>query len=138
MVSVLDLILVAAWAGSVSWVNHDVSRRLRTSGQQRLALAGALLLPLAGPLLYLLLRPPDSLLDRRERRLFRRLIEEELAFAERCYACRAEVRPDFACCPACGEKVRERCRSCSEPLRLHWRVCPRCETPVKARVGLAA
>jgi hypothetical protein len=138
VVSVLDLLLVAAWAGSVSWINHDGRRRLRTPGQQRLALAGALLLPVGGVLLYLLLRPPDSLLDRRERRVFRRLIEEELGLAERCYACRAEVRPDFVCCPACGEKLRERCGSCSEPLRLHWRICPRCKTPVKKQVGLAA
>jgi hypothetical protein len=138
VVSVLDHLLVAAWAGSASWVNHDARRRLRTPGQHRLALGSALLFPVGGVLLYLLLRPPDSLLDRRERRVFRRLIEEEFGFAERCYACRAEVRPDFVCCPACGEKLRERCRSCAEPLRLHWRICPRCETSVKTQVGLAA
>jgi hypothetical protein len=134
----LDLLLVAAWVGSASWINHDARRRLRTPGQHRLALGSALLFPVGGALLYLLLRPPDSLLDRRERRAFRRLIEEELGLAERCYTCRSEVRPDFVCCPGCGEKLRERCRSCSQPLRLHWRICPCCETPVKTRVGLAA
>jgi hypothetical protein len=136
--TILDVLLVAAWVGSASWVNHDVRRRLRTPGQHRLALGSALLFPVGGALLYLLLRPPDSLLDRRERRAFRRLIEEELGLAERCYTCRSEVRPDFVCCPGCGEKLRERCRSCSQPLRLHWRICPCCETPVKTRVGLAA
>lgn len=137
MVTPVDLFLVAVWAGSVSWIHHDARRRLRTSGQVRLALAGALVLPVGGLLLYLLVRPTESLLDRRERRVFRRLVEEELDLAERCYTCRAEIRPDFVCCPACGEKLRERCPSCSAPLRLHWRVCPRCETAV-TQVGLAA
>jgi hypothetical protein len=138
VVTILDVILVAAWAGSLSWIRHDARRRLRTAAQVRLALASGLVFPVGGLLLYLLLRPPELLLDRRERRVFRRLIEEELGLAERCYACRAEVRPDFVCCPGCGEKLSERCRSCSEPLRLHWRICPRCKTPVKKQVGLAA
>lgn len=138
VVTLLDVLLLTVWAGSVSWIHHDARLRLRTRAQQRLAFAGALALPLAGPLLYLLLRPAETLGDRRERRVFRRLVEEELGLAERCYACRAELRPEFLCCPACGEKARDRCRSCSAALRLHWRVCPHCQTPVKARVGLAA
>lgn len=124
--------------GSAAWARHDARRRLRTPEQVRLALAAVLVLPLGGLLLYLLLRPPDSLLDRRERRLFRRLVEEELGPADRCLTCRAEIRPEFVCCPECGEPVGERCRSCSAPLRLHWRICPRCETPVETRASLAA
>jgi hypothetical protein len=82
----LGLLLAAVWGASLAWIHRDARGRLRTRGQLRLAAAAGLVFPVGGLFLYLLLRPPESVLDRRERRLYRRLLEEELARAE----CRAE------------------------------------------------
>lgn len=117
------------WLASAAWVSWDARRRLRSERGARLVTGGALALPIAGLLLYLLVRPADSLVDRRERRLRRRLLEMELEAAERCLVCRTEVRPEFRCCPGCGEEVGVRCTSCGAVLRFGWCVCPHCEAP---------
>jgi hypothetical protein len=134
--STLVLVAGAAWLGAAAWVAWDARRRLRSEAHARLAALGVLLMPVAGIFLYLLLRPQESLLERRERRAVRRLLELELDGGERCLVCRTPVRPEFRCCPGCGELVGTPCSGCGEPLRFGWTMCPHCVTPVTAPAHL--
>lgn len=125
------LVLGGLWLASVAWISWDARRRLRGPRQIRLAVIGGAVMPVIGLFLYLCFRPPESLLERRERRLVRRLLELELEDGERCLVCRTPVRAGFRCCPGCGEQLGGRCSGCGEPLRLGWQLCPHCETPAE-------
>jgi hypothetical protein len=134
--SVFLLCFGGLWIASTAWVLWDAKRRLRSERQVKLAVGATIGLPLAGLFLYVLVRPGESVLERRERRAFRRLIELELAAAERCLVCRTEIRPEFRCCPGCGEEVGSSCGGCGSMLRFGWSVCPHCEAPVTAPLPL--
>lgn len=132
------LTLAGLWGGSVAWTARDARGRLRRLEHVRAVALLALALPGAGVLLYLCLRPAESALERRERRALRRLLEAELHAAERCLLCRTEVRPEYRCCPGCGEELGAPCAGCGAPLRIGWQACPRCEAPAIAPSRLHA
>ena len=120
--------LVVAWLASAYWVFRDVRARTRDPRRARLATAiGAV--PVGGLVVYLCVRPAETLAERRERRLARRLFEAELDPGDRCLACRTPLRPEFLCCPGCGESLRRPCEGCGQPLAYTWSVCPHCEAP---------
>jgi hypothetical protein len=120
---------VVVWLGLAFWTNRDARRRMRDP--LLIGTATALgLVPYVGPLIYLLLRPPETLADVRERDLGLRALEERLAErALRCPVCRAEVEADFRVCPICTTRLKEVCTQCSAPLERLWQVCPACATP---------
>ena len=124
------LTLFGLWVGSAMWLYGDARRRL-TPGRGPAALfAAALALPFAVPLLYACLRPKESALDRRERELTRRLLEQLRDEGERCLLCRTPIEPDFLRCPGCGDELRRPCPGCRAPLSLHWSACPLCASDV--------
>ncbi len=121
-------LVAGAWLAPAAWVAADA--RARGSHLGRIGL-----LPLAGPVAWLLLRPDETLADRRLRRARRRWLEEQLG--EYCLHCRTPVKDDFRCCPGCGEELRRSC-GCGRLLRAHWVVCPWCATePAGARASAA-
>ncbi len=133
------LTLLGLWFGSATWVYTDARRRCTAGARPTHLLAAALALPFAVPLVYACLRPGESVAERRERELTRRLLEQALDAGERCLRCRTPLEPDFLCCPACGEEVRRRCVECRAPLRLHWSACPHCaHEPAATRLTLVA
>ena len=91
------------------------------------AFAGILVaaVPVATLALFVLLGDDESPQERRERKLVRLLVEQELYGGERCLSCRAEVERDWLSCPTCATKLRERC-DCAAFLKLHWSACPWC------------
>jgi double zinc ribbon protein len=120
--------LVVAWVTCLVWIARDV--RARTTDRRAARLATAIgVVPVAGAIVYLCIRPPETLEQRRERRLARRLFEAELDPGERCLSCRTPLRPEFLCCPGCGESLRRPCGGCGRPLAYTWSVCPHCEEP---------
>jgi hypothetical protein len=120
--------LVVAWLASAYWVFRDVRARTRDRLRTRLATAvGAI--PVAGLVVYMCVRPAETLAERRERRLARRVFEAALDPGERCLACGTPLRPEFLCCPGCGEGLRRPCDGCERPLAYAWNVCPHCEEP---------
>jgi hypothetical protein len=126
------LTLAALWAGSAMWVYGDARRRLGGGRRAAGLLAGAITLPLAVPFLYACVRPAETVSERRERELARRLLEQERAAGERCLRCRTPVEPEFLRCPRCAEGLRRACPGCRAPLRLHWSACPHCAQPLPA------
>jgi hypothetical protein len=81
--------LVLLWVASAFHTALDARRRFANPSSHRLWTAVALLLPIAGPGLYLVVRPAETLADRRLRRrrqlylelIAREGVEEEVAEA---------------------------------------------------------
>lgn len=125
MVAVL-LILVALWLAVVYWTYADASRRGSWAVVWGVV---AVLVPFAGTLVYLIVRPPEYLLDHRERELELAVLERDLREqVNQCPNCRAVVEKDFLMCPECGRELKRPCNNCQRPLNLRWGVCPYCET----------
>jgi hypothetical protein len=70
--------LAAMWLASVRWVQLDARARLRNPSGVRAAVVAAAMLPFLGTALWACVRPAETLLERRERRLARLLLEAEL------------------------------------------------------------
>ena len=70
--------LLAGWLGSVRWVAVDARARLRNPSGVRAAALAAAAVPGIGVFLWLCLRPTETLLERRERRVWSLLLESEL------------------------------------------------------------
>jgi len=69
---------VAIWLASARWVNLDARSRLRNPNGIRAATLAAAALPFVGAALWACVRPAETLALRRERRLVRLALEEEL------------------------------------------------------------
>jgi RNA polymerase subunit RPABC4/transcription elongation factor Spt4 len=128
--------VAAMWLVSAVWVWRDARARC-DPGRRRLAFALAAV-PFAGPVLYAALRPCETELDRRERRAFRRLLEEELDPGPRCLACRTPVEPTFRCCPGCGLELKRACDDCGSLVDVTWAACPHCASPAREPLLLTA
>jgi len=80
-------------------------------------------------LLSFIVRPPEYLLDSRQREL-------DLAVQEREFRRRADLYPnrrsvvekECLLCPECGWDLNMPCENCRRLLRLDWDTCPYCAT----------
>lgn len=70
--------LALLWLGTVACARRDARARLANTAGVRAATTLAFLLPFAGAMLWLLLRPPHTRHERRERRLLLAVAELEL------------------------------------------------------------
>jgi hypothetical protein len=127
----LDVVLSVAavvWLGCAFRTYRDARRRCKDA----LPVWGATLLglvPLAGPLLYLLVRPPETLAERRVQRAELRVLEAELARQPHaCPLCLTAVEDAFLVCPVCTTRLKEPCSACQAPLAPLWLACPYCGT----------
>jgi RNA polymerase subunit RPABC4/transcription elongation factor Spt4 len=78
---------------------------------------------------YLVVRPPETMEDVRERGLEIRAREAQLARDyDSCPSCFKPVEKDFLICPYCMKKLRKPCVECGKALKLNWQVCPYCKT----------
>jgi hypothetical protein len=125
---------VVFWLATATWVFRDARRRIEDPWLVAMAAVLGIAPPFLGPLVYLFFRPPDTVLDRRERELEIRAIEERLAHeAMRCPVCRGRVEASFLVCPVCTTRLRHACVSCNAPLEPIWQACPYCAAPVAPR-----
>ena len=101
-------------------------RRRRAPGDGAVLLgAVALLVPFLGTLTNLIVRPPEYLLDSRERELEVAVLERELRQqVSLCLKCRSIVEKEFLLCPECGSDLKKPCENCQRPLHLAWNTCP--------------
>ena len=121
--------LAAVWIASAGWAARDAARRCGRP-LRFVWTAIALLVPIAGAGLYLLARPCEARSDVAARRLRVRALEAMLEDdADRCGECAAPVRPEFRCCPSCGESLRNECAGCGRLVQKSWAACPWCERP---------
>ncbi|MCX8007434.1 MAG: zinc ribbon domain-containing protein [Coriobacteriia bacterium] len=110
----------------VFWTWRDAERRGAMSWFWGLVV---LLFNIPGWIVYMVVRPPESLADERERELEIRAREAELQRRfPSCPACFKPVEDDYLICPSCMKKLKKECISCGRALKLDWTVCPYCKT----------
>jgi len=110
----------------IFWIYRDAKRRGAMGWLWALA---ELLFPVAGWLVYLVVRPPETVEDARERELEIRAKEISLTRDyESCPSCFKPVDKDYLICPYCMKKLRKPCVECGKALKLNWGVCPYCKT----------
>lgn len=119
------LFFVVLWLALVYWTVADAGRRGAFRPFWGLL---ALVFPFVGTLVYLIVRPPEYLLDYKERELEVAVLERELNQKNLCPSCRAPVEKDYILCPECGLDLKTPCKSCQKPLHLNWDICPYCAT----------
>jgi hypothetical protein len=133
----IDLLIVFGvllYLALIYWTYVDARRRIVDPMLVGCATAVSLF-PFVGTLLYVIVRPPESLEDQRERELDVETTRLRLHQLESslCPHCDYPVEPDFVRCPSCLRKLKDRCKSCSRPLDRAWTICPFCETEVTVR-----
>jgi hypothetical protein len=130
---IVVLFFVVLWLSLAYWTFTDAGRR----GTVRFFWGiVALLFPFVGTLIYLILRPPEYLLDYRERELELAVLERELRQrVDLCPNCRSVVEKEYLLCPECGLDLKKPCENCQKPLRLNWRNCPYCSTGQRENVN---
>jgi len=140
MVAAGTAIIVAAWASSAVWTARDAQRRCGHVALRVGAPLAAIVLPFAGAALYALVRPCEERAHVKERRMRQRLFEATLVARddERCGECATPLRPEFRCCPTCGDSLRTACVGCGRLVGTSWSACPWCTTSLVERDQVAA
>jgi len=120
------LFLFVLWVAIIFWTYRDANRRGAMGGFWGLTVA---VFPFVGWMIYLVVRPPETIEDARERDLEIRAREIEMQRDyESCPACYKPVEKDYLICPYCMKKLRKPCVECGKALKLNWQVCPYCKT----------
>jgi Double zinc ribbon len=135
----IDLLIVFGvllYLTLIYWTYVDARRRLADPTLVSFATVVSVI-PFVGTLLYVVVRPPETLEDARERELDVETTRLRLHQLESglCPHCDYPVEHDYVRCPSCLRKLKDRCKSCSRPLDKAWTICPYCETEVPARSG---
>lgn len=118
------LFFAILWLSLVYWTFADAGRRGAMRWYWGVV---AFIFPFLGTLIYLIVRPPEYLLDSRERELELAVLERELRRkVDLCPNCRSLVEKDYLLCPECGWELKKPCASCQKPLELKWETCPFC------------
>lgn len=132
-------LVVAFWLVSAFWVYKDARRRVEDPWLVATATLLGLVPPFLGPFVYLFFRPPELIVERRERELEMRALEERLAERDlRCPVCRGRVEPSYLVCPVCTTRLKQACAECGAPLESIWQTCPYCATPVPPAAVIGA
>ncbi len=131
VVNLLLLFLVVIWLALVWWTFADSRRRIDDPMLVGTATVASLF-PYVGTIVYVILRPPEYLVDVRERELEIAAAEARLAQLDQlaCPYCEGDIERSFLLCPHCQRKLKDPCQSCGRPLDPRWTVCPYCEAPV--------
>lgn len=113
------------WLAIVVWTWVDTSKRTKNL---LIRLSASLLVTMSGVfglVIYFILRPRQTLAERRSQELEERVLEKESKFSF-CPTCKGTLEPDFTLCPACRTRVKNICPVCQELLDISWLFCPYC------------
>jgi len=137
--SVAFAYLVLLWLASALWAFVDMRRRTR-SAVMPYAIAGLVIVasPVLFPLallLHVIVRPRETVADRRLERLRDAALEAETEVPV-CPSCNRRVEEDWLVCPACRVTLAHHCERCRRSVAAEWDACPWCGTsfapPVEA------
>lgn len=133
-VNLIILFLAVIWLALIYWTYADAKRRLEDPVLIATATVAALF-PFVGTVVYTILRPPEYLVDVRERELEIRAAELRVRrlSEQACPNCEYPVEGSYLRCPSCRTRIKHPCPECERPLDPRWSMCPYCETPVRAR-----
>lgn len=127
------LFFAVLWLSLVYWTFTDSGRRGAMRWYWGVV---AVLFPFVGTLIYVIVRPPEYLLDARERELEVAFLERELRQkVDLCPNCREMVEKEYLICPNCGWDLKKPCGNCGKPLEMRWETCPYCATVQRNNVN---
>jgi len=131
-VNLLLLVLVVVWLSLVYWTFADARRRVADPVLVGTATAASLI-PFIGTIVYTILRPPEFLVDAREREIETQASELRMRHltAQSCPRCEHPIERSWLRCPECRHRLKDPCVSCNRPVDPRWAVCPYCETPLR-------
>jgi RNA polymerase subunit RPABC4/transcription elongation factor Spt4 len=119
------------WIACAYWVFKDARRRIDDKIVLAVAVLTGIVFGPVGLIVYAIVRPPETLAERREHELEVAMMESRIGGdEERCSFCKTPVKGDYLVCPTCGRRLRTSCSSCRKPIDPQWRVCPYCEADV--------
>lgn len=125
-VRLIILFSIVVWLSLVFWTYRDAQRRGALGFYWAVVV---LIFNIFGWLVYLIIRPPEYIMDIKERELE---IKEKRILLNRpdlfCPGCNKPVGKDFLVCPYCLKKLRNTCPKCDRPVNMDWRICPYCRT----------
>jgi RNA polymerase subunit RPABC4/transcription elongation factor Spt4 len=124
--SILGALLAAVWISLVVWTFRDMRSRSRDPFAQLLAAIVVAVLPGAGLLVYLILRPPETLVEAYERALEEEALLQEIEERPACPGCSRTVDSRWILCPHCHTRLRKICPDCNSLMELQWNLCPFC------------
>lgn len=75
----LQVFFILLWAALVYWTYQDAKRRIREPAFIAGSVALSLLIPYLGAIIYLFIRPPEYLIEQRERELELMALEQRLS-----------------------------------------------------------
>lgn len=121
--------LVALLLILVIWTALDARRRSKSWFFRHAAPFFVLVFNLVGFLIYIVLRPNQTLKQKKNERMERALLREANE-QYRCPDCEKEVEQDFAVCPHCKTDFKPVCE-CGAVLELDWRRCGYCGVAIQ-------
>ena len=123
------LYLVILWLAAAYWTYRDAHLRTRNALVPYLAAAGIVVMtPIAfllALIAYRIVRPPETIAERRARDLEAYVFAAEVASLS-CAQCGAAVGDDWMRCPACGNQLAIPCNACGGRIEPDWSVCAWC------------
>jgi len=118
--------LAGLWLSLVIWTFRDMRARSRDAFAQVLAAVVVAVLPGVGLVIYLILRPPDTLVEAYERALEEEALLQEIDRHPTCPECSRAVSSEWIACAHCHADLRKGCEHCGQLLELQWELCPFC------------
>jgi len=122
--------VVLVWLATAFWTFQDLRRRHPDPALPYLAAGGVVVAsPLLFPLalvVYRIVRPAETLAERRELDLNDRLDLLEAELRTTCPACGRLTQDDWLACPGCRTRLAHRCAACGRTMGLDWALCGWC------------
>lgn len=137
--------IVIFWVAIAYTVVRDARQRSSSISFTLFAVILGFFPPFLGALIYLIVRPPTTLAEERERELEEEALMTPVDTVQTrpCPSCGRDIDDDFILCPYCRTQFARRCVSCQRSLRLGWNVCPYCGEdvgvqPLRRRSGISS
>lgn len=129
--SFLAVVAAGLWVLSIYWVYQDIFKRTKNTPLQISSIVIAVLFPYFGLLMYILLRPNQTLDERRMNLLDEKIMRRQLGGLNLCPNCHKSVEADYLFCPYCKMKIKESCPRCDKSVDKQFDLCPYCGYEIK-------
>jgi len=130
----LGIYSVVIWIALAYWALNDARARSESRSFHLFAMGVNLLFPVLGLIVYLLVRPGETIADRRLTELEAEVLagtSEEESGVRPCPACGRQIEVDYVLCPYCHTRFAKRCPNCRRAVRLGWTMCPYCASSLE-------
>lgn len=124
---VIFIYLFILWVAIVIWVARDIVSRSRNLFFQVFVILLVIGLNIFGLFIYLIIRPPQTLLEGYQVDLEQKALTEE----EVCVNCNRSLPLEFKFCPYCQEQTRKTCLKCKKLMSKNWQICAYCGHKIK-------